>query len=160
MNSSAISRRHLCGFASMLLAAVALEACGSVTPSQAATDAGLIASGLASAVAALSAMPGIPADKLALVQTALADIKAASASLASSTAGVDATTVKGIATLVTQIAVTVLPFVPGGAPIAAVIAAAQSLVPVLLAAAGIAGAATAAARFSPAEARALLKAGV
>ena len=98
--------------------ALALAACaGSPTPSQLASDAGLIAQGLASAVAAWSGMAGIPAATAAAVQGYLAQIQTAAAQLAASTAGDNLSAVQGIAALVAQVASAVLPLVPGGSAI-------------------------------------------
>ncbi len=152
-----ITRRRL-GLSAVLLATTALAGCGStVTPSQIASDANLIATGLASIVTALSGIAGVPPTTIVTIMSYLKQIQAAAAQLATETVGASAGTVQSIAMLVGQVAQVVLPLIPGGGPIVTVVEAAQALIPGMLALVGISAASAVAPKWSSAEARSILK---
>ena len=154
-----ISRRGwMLGSASALI----LAACtAKPTPSQAATDAALLATGVASLVTALQTVqPPVAPDDLAKIQGYLTVIQQGAASLAAATAGTS-TTAQAIAAAVQEIAVLVTPYIPGIGPYKDLINAAITLLPTFLASAGVAGArADAVPAGNVALARALLAAGV
>lgn len=124
------------------LSGVALPLAGCSTsavpaPSQLATDVGLVASGLASVVAAIAALPGVSAATVAQVQGYIATIQADAAQVAAATANVGTSVVQEIATTVSAVAGVVLPLFPATAGIAAIVQAAMSLLPTIMAAVGI-----------------------
>ena len=153
------SRRTILAAAGAAAALLSVAACSSsITTSQIATDANLIAQGLQPLAADVAAIPGVPSATLAKVQADLAKLQQAAAGIATATAGQQTTSVQGIAALVEEIASVVLPLVPGGAPWVLVVQAAQALVPVILAAAGVSGSTGAAPTMPATQARLILAA--
>lgn len=135
-----ISRRSMLGAIPLVVLGVAGCTPGTVTPSQIASDASLIASGLGAVVASLSTIPGMNASTLTTVQTYLAQLKLDADLLAGNTAGIPTATVQDISALVGKIAAVVLPILPMGSATLPIVEAAQSLVLVLLAMAGVSAA--------------------
>ena len=141
---------------SLSAAALAATSCAGKTPSQLATDVGLIASGLASVVTSLAQAPGVPAATLAQLQGWLATIEADAAQVAAASAGAGG--VVEFARAVQALAAIALPLIPGGSAIAALIDAAMSLLPMVLGTVGISGAPLAAPVYAPDQARLILRA--
>ena len=148
-------------------AGMVLQGCGTITApttvSAAATDANLIATGLASAITAIQALPSLSTGQQAtLVQlqgylaTIQADAKAIAATPTTSTA-------QEIVSVVTELAPLALSFVPGGSAIAAIVQAALALAPSLLTDLGVSGtaltahAASGAPFYTPDTARLILR---
>lgn len=153
-----LSRRHLCTGLSL---AVLAGCANAPSTSQLAQDAKLIAAGLSGVTAALASVPGVPPAALAQVNSYLVLVQADADTIAQATAGAPpVATVQDIAALVGRVAAAVLPLVPGGGPLVAVVQAAEALVPVILAAAGVASATPGQIAYTPAQARAILAAGV
>jgi hypothetical protein len=150
------SRRSLV-FLSAATVALAATGCAGTTPSQLASDVQLIASGLASAAAALMQVPGVPAATLTQLQGYLDTIKADAAAVASGPSGATGT-VQEIASTVQVVASIALPLIPGGSAIVAIVEAAVSLLPAILAAVGISGTTGAVAVYTPDQARLILRA--
>lgn len=152
------SRRFI---AAPLAAALVLAGCSTTpSPSKLALDANLIATGLQSVVTALAATPGVPQAVLAQVQGYVTILQRDAAAVSTATAADRVTTVQGIAKTVQDFANAVLPLsLPNGAQLSAVVQAAVSLVPVILAVAGVSAASQAAPMYSPAQARTILAAG-
>jgi phage-related protein len=144
----------------MSAAAVALAACGttSTTASQLATDVSLIACGLASAITAIAAIPGVPAATVTQLQGYLTTIKTDAAAVAAATPGAGAATVQEIASTVQTVADIALPLIPGGSAIVPIVNAAVSLLPTILAAAGVTGATKTPPVYTPDQARLILRA--
>jgi|GEM_PF-3443728 hypothetical protein len=138
-------------------AAVTLTACGTttITASQLATDAQLIASGLASAITAIAAISSVPAATVTQLQGYLATIKADAATVAAASAGTSV--VQEIASTVQTVADIALPLIPGGSAIVSIVNAAVSLLPTILAAAGVTSAAKTSPIYSPEQARLILR---
>jgi hypothetical protein len=146
-------------------AAIALAACSSttVTLSQLAADVQLVASGISSVVAAVAQIPGVPATTVTQLQGYLATIQIDAGKVASATPSAVAGT--SIASIVEEIAVAVqavaevaLPLIPGGSAAVPILNAAVSLLPIILDAAGIAGATKAVGAYTPDQARLILSA--
>jgi hypothetical protein len=149
-----MNRRTLLGAAAFLPAA-ALLACGTQTPSQLAIDVNLIASGLAAAIVDIKQIPGVPTADLTQLESYLAIIQADAAKVASATAVPATSTVQEISQVVQALASVALPLIPAGSVIQAIILAAVSLLPVILAAVGVSGAGIPA-KYPPGQARAIL----
>ncbi len=139
-----------------LIAALNLTGCAgtAATPTQLATDVNLIASGLSAAIASISQIPGVSATVVSQLQADLATIQADAAKVASTP---QASIVQEIGTVVQAVATIALPLIPGGSAVAATVQAAVSLLPAVLAAAGVNGV-TIAAQFTPDQARLILAA--
>ena len=131
---------------------------GTPSTSQLATDVGLIASGLAAAIAAVAAIPGVPAATVTQLQGYLATIQADAKAVAAATATAATGTVQEIVSAVQALAPIALSFVPGGSAVVAIVNAALSLLPSILAAIGVAGVSTVKAVYSPDSARLILRA--
>lgn len=154
-------------FAAALAAALLLSACGATSggananAARIASDINLISSGMAAALPALEKLPGFPAGMDAVIVADVAKIQADSAelqkALAANATTLPASPVQEIATILGDVATVVLPEIPGGAAAVPVVAAAQALLPELLAAAGIA-AAPGTATMDPDAARLVLRA--
>ncbi|WP_428485925.1 hypothetical protein [Rhodopila sp.] len=135
-------RRHL--LRTVAAAAVAATtACATTTavPPQLATDVNLIATGLAAAIAGIKQIPGVPIAALTQLDADLATIQVDAARITSATAGTAISTIQEIGQVVEAIAAVALPLIPGGSTVETTIEAAVSLLPVILAAVGSAGAA-------------------
>lgn len=145
-------------FLSSLALGTVLTATGCSTSSTAASqlvaDVNLIASGLAAAVASIKQIPGVPAARLSQLDADLAAIQADAAKLVTAVAP---STVQQIGQVVQAVAAIALPLVPGGSAIEATVQAAVSLLPVIMAAVGVSGAAMSV-KFPPAQARLILAA--
>ncbi len=129
------------------------------TVSQLASDASLIASGMAAVVTALQSQPGIPAATLVQLQGYLATLQKDAAAVAAATATPATSTVQEIAQIVQTVAPIALSFVPGGGAVAAIVQAAVALLPAITAAIGVAGAPLGAAPvYAPDQARLILRA--
>jgi len=159
---NAISRRHalrnVAGLAGVALLTQA-GSCQVTTVSAAATDANLIAAGVASVIATLQTQPIVTASQqatLTQMQGYLATIQADAAALAKTPS---TSTAQEIVTVVQTLAPLALSFVPGGSTVAVLVNAALSLAPQLLADLGVAGATMGAApvKYSADEARLILK---
>lgn len=131
-----ISRRAF-GFA--LLGTSALAACTGKTTDQLHQDVMLISSGLASLAQTLQAIPQVPPAVLAQANATIADIQAHADEIAS-TLTPGATMLQAISNSVNTLAALLTPYFPMSPAMAAVIQAALSLVPVVLASAGVAAA--------------------
>lgn len=151
-----ISRRPLLGLLTMgTLAACATP--GATTPTQLATDVNLIASGLSAAIASVAAIPGVSAAAVTQLQGYLATIQADAKTVAAATVTTPTSTVQEVAQAVQAVASVALPLIPGGSTVLALIQAAISLLPSILAAIGVSGAAPATPPvYSPAQARLIL----
>jgi hypothetical protein len=143
--------------ASAIVPAAVLVGCEVQTVSRVASDVNLIASGVTAAMADIKLLPGMPDAALTQLDFYLATIQADAAKVASATATPAASTIKEIAQVVQALASVALPLIPGGSAIEAAIQAALSLLPVVLAAVGVAGAG-APAKYQPDQARAILAA--
>ena len=157
-----ILRRTLCCATPALALALAVTGCAGQTTTQLQADVTAISSGLAGVVAALRALPGnpVPASVIAQAETVIADIQGNAAAIASTLTPAPSI-VQAIGTAVSTLDALVAPFFPQAPAVAAVVQAALALVPVVLASAGIAAAPLAAPpRFTTAQARAILAAGV
>jgi len=139
------------------LPALGLIGCGGQTASQIAADVNLIASGLTAAVAQIGQIPEVPSAALTQIDFYLATIQADAAKIARATSTPATSTVQEIGQVVQALASVVLPLVPTGSVIEATVQAAVSLLPVILAAAGVSGAGVPA-KYRPAQARAILAA--
>jgi hypothetical protein len=150
-------RRHILS-ALPFFAALNLTGCAgtttTTTPTQLATDVNLIASGLSSAIASISQIPGVSAAIVSQLQADLATIQADAAQVANAT---QPAIVQEIGTVVQAVATIALPLIPGGSAVAATVQAAVSLLPVVLATAGVSGAPVAT-QFTPEQARLILAA--
>jgi hypothetical protein len=144
-------------FASAIVPVVALVGCEVQTASQIASDVQLIASGLTAAMGDIKLLPGISNAAVTQLDFYLATIQADAAKVASTTSIPAASTIQEIAQVVQTLAAVALPLVPGGSVIEAAIQAALSLLPAVLAAVGVSGAAMPA-KYQPAQARAILAA--
>ena len=130
-----------------------------------ATDAGLIATGLASAVATLQATPNPTAAQqatLTQLQGYLATVQADAKQIAASTATPATSVISEIVQIVQTIAPIALSFVPGGGAIVPIINAAVSLAPQLLADLGLSAATLngqplPTPKYTPDQARAILR---
>jgi hypothetical protein len=151
-----LPRRHFTGL--ILISAVA--ACSTPpTPSQLATDTSLIASGLSAAIASIAAIPGVSPATVSQLQGYLATIEADATTVAAATVTTPTNIVEEIAQTVQAVASVALPLIPGGTSLVALINAAVSLVPTILAAVGVSGAAPAGPLpYTPAQARLILAA--
>ncbi len=144
----------------MLLVAapvIAFAGCTSLTPSQLAADVQTVAAGL-------SALPGLLLQAGAKVSAAVqAQISAALADLQSnaSAIAVAATTpianVQAVVSDINLVGALVTPFFPAAAAIVPLVDAAVSLIGTILAEAGIVSSSTKAAKYSPDQARLLLR---
>ncbi len=146
-------RTLLC--AAACVPAVTLLACSPQTASQLKNDVNLIASGLAAALNGIRRIPGIPPAILNQLNSYVATIQADAAAITSATPATP--TVQEIGQMVQAMASAALPFVPAGSVIEATIQAALSLLPVILAAVRVSGAALSAA-YQPDQARLILAA--
>jgi hypothetical protein len=120
----------------VLASAVALAGCSSTpstAPSQIATDANLIATGLSAAVAQIALVPGVNQTTLATIQADVTLVQKDAASIASATSAPSASTVAEIVQTVQAVAPVALALVPGGSALVPVIDAAVSLAPALIA---------------------------
>jgi nucleoid-associated protein YgaU len=155
-----LSRRYLLSTGA-LIPAVVLAACSGTTAptvTQLATDAKLIASGLAAAIASIAAIPGVSAATVATLQADLATVQSDAASIAAATATPATSVVSEIVQAVQAIAPIALSLIPGASAIVPIINAATSLLPGLLSAVGL-SAATAGAKapvYAPDQARLIL----
>jgi hypothetical protein len=129
---------------------------------QVASDASLIATGLSAGLATIATTPGVDQNAVKNLTKDLAVINAGAQTIetaASAATPPSGATVQSISTAVADIATGVLPLIPGAAPYTPLVAAAQVLLPELLASAGVAGAApTTAPTMTVAEARLRLQA--
>jgi hypothetical protein len=152
-----------------LLAGVALliEACASTpTVTTAASDANLIATGVAAAIAAIQASPSLTAGQ----QASLAQIQGYSNTIATDAAAIaangSASAAQDIETVVSDLAPIALSLIPGDATVIDIIQAALSLAPQVLADLGVtatsvkAGAVAPSATMPPDVARSKLRADV
>jgi hypothetical protein len=147
----------------LAVAGIVLQGCGSLTSpttvNAAATDANLIATGLASAIASIQALPSLTAGQqatLVQLQGYLATIQKDAAAIAATPS---TSTAQEIVSVVQELAPLALSFVPGGSAVAAIVQAALSLAPALLADLGVAGEAmnAAPATYAPDTARLILR---
>ncbi len=148
-----LSRRALLGAAMLSLAG-----CAGASASQLATDVQLVADGLAAAIADIAKIPGIASDTLTRLQGDLATIEGDAAKVAADTADAGTGAVQEIAAGVRLIAGIVLPLSGLPGTVATVINAAVSLLPAILAAAGLVGASVTAPAYTPEQARLILRA--
>lgn len=146
-------RAILCGAVALSVVACSAQ---NTSPSQIATDVNLVASGLSAAVTQVAAIPGINPTVVAQLQADLALIQKDAAQVAADTAAPSASLVQEIASTVQAVATVALPLVPGGAPFVPVIQAAVSMLPTLLAAVHVSGAAPVATAYTPNAARLIL----
>ncbi len=148
---------------SVLLSAVpaALAGCSLMprTPAEAATDVQLIAAGVAAVAQDVAKAPNVPQATLVRVQADALTVSQAAAKVAQASA-ISATLAQQIAAAVQEIAALVLPLFPATAPFVPLINAALSLLPTILAAAGVTGAPAAHPVYTPAEARLILRGAV
>jgi hypothetical protein len=137
--------------------AILVASCAGQTASQVITDVGLVASGLSVAIASIQQVPGVASTTLTRLQADLTTIQTNAAQIAKAPA---ASTVQEIGQAVQDVAAVALPLVPGGSAIEVTIDAAVSLLPAILAAAGISGAIgnPAPAKYPPEQARLILAA--
>ena len=132
-----MNRRTLLASAAALIPAGILAACGqNLTISQVAADINLEAQGLAPVVAALAAVPNIPAVTVAKAQALFAVIQADAKAFATSVANPPAGTVQEVEQAVQALAA-IAAAIPALAPYAVVIQAAVALLPVMLASVGV-----------------------
>ena len=143
--------------ATAFVPAIGLLGCEGQTASQLATDVNLITSGLTAAFAALKQIAGVPSAVLTQIDFYVATIQADAAKVATAVGTPATSTVQEIGQVVQALASIVLPLVPGGSVIEATIQAAVSLLPVILAAAGVSGAGVPV-KYRPEQARAILAA--
>jgi hypothetical protein len=153
-----LSRRALLGTSGLSALAACTTSTTSPTVSQIASDVNLIATGMTSVVTALQDVPNIPAATLKQLQSYVVALQQAASTVATSTATPATSAVQEIVTVVEDIAPIALSFVPGGGAIAAIVQAAISLLPVVTAAVGIAGAPVKAPVYTPDNARLVLRA--
>ncbi len=151
-----MNRRMLLG-ATALVPTLALIRCAGQSASRIAADVNLIASGLTAVVAQIGQIPGVPSAALTQVDFYLAKIEADAVKIARATSTPATSTVQEVSQVVQALASVVLLLVPAGSVIEATIQAAVSLLPVILAAVGVAGAGVPA-KYPPARARAILAA--
>ncbi len=149
-----VRRRLFLGLPAVLAGCAALP-----TPSQLATDVALVSSGVAAAAQQIAAIPGIAASVLTKVEADALVVSADAAKVAAA-AGQASGLVAQIAAAVEEIAALVLPLFPSSQPFVPLINAALSLLPTLLAEAGVRGAAVAAPVYTPEEARLILRGAV
>lgn len=131
----------------------------STTPSQLQQDVTTLADGLSGIVGALQSLPANlqpSPDVVAKIQTEIDAIKADAAAIGS-TANPSSTTVQRISTAVGIVASLVGPFFPAAPMVAMVVQAALAILPVILSAVGIATAAAAPQKYTPGQARMILK---
>lgn len=140
-----------------------LSACTqNISPASAAAyaaDANLIVSALASVVNAIAATPGVDPAKLQQLESYLTTLQgeATAISAAAQAATSAASNVQKIASVVQALAPLALALVPRGSALIPVINAAVSMLPAVLAAAGVAGAEGALSpKYTPDEARIIL----
>ncbi|WP_428493103.1 hypothetical protein [Rhodopila sp.] len=139
------------------VALIPLAACATkLTISQVAADINLEAQGLAPFVAALAAVPNIPAATVAKAQSLFAVIQADAKAFAASVANPPAGTVQEVQQAVQGLAA-IAATIPALAPYALVIQAAVALLPVMLTAVGV-PVVGGAPKMSAAQARAVLAA--
>jgi hypothetical protein len=148
-------RTLLC--ATAFVPALSLIGCGGQTASQIAADVNLIAGGLSAAVPQIEQIPGVASAVLTQIEAYLATIQADAAKVAGATTTPPTSIVQEIGQVVQALASVVLPLVPAGSVIEVTIEAAVSLLPVILAAAGVSGAGVPV-KYRPARARAILAA--
>jgi hypothetical protein len=123
-----------------------------------ASDVMLIAQGIESVAAAIAAMPGVDPAKLAQIRGYVATIQKDAADIAAATATPAPTTISEIAQVVQALAPIALAVVPGGSALVPVVNAAVSMLPTVLAAAGVSGAIATAPTYTPEQARMILAA--
>ena len=150
------SRRGLLA-AGALLPVLGLAACQTQTLSQIILNVKLVAGGLAAAEASIAAIPGVPTAALTQIDSCLLIIQADAAKLAAAIGTPATGLVQEIGQAVQALAAIALPLLPAGSVAEALLQAAVSLLPEILAAAGVLGAVPAAV-YSPAQARLLLAA--
>ena len=149
-----MNRRTLLATAAAL---IPLAACGTkLTISRVAADINLEAQGLATVVAALAAVPNIPAATIVKAQSLFAVIQADAKAFAASVANPPAGTVQEVEQAVQALAA-IAASIPALAPYAVVIQAAVALLPVMLASVGV-PVVGAAPKMGAAQARAVLAA--
>ena len=136
---------------------IGLLGCEAQTASQLAADVNLITSGLTAAVAPVKQIAGVPSAALTQSDFYVATIQTDAAKVATAVGTPATSTVQEIGQVVQALASIVLPLVPGGSVIEATIQAAVSLLPVILAAAGVSGAGVPV-KYRPEQARAILAA--
>lgn len=142
----------------LLVAPGALAGCATLnSPSQLATDVQLVASGVTAAVQQIAAIPGVSASVLTRVQADALTVSADAAKVAAAAASATGGLVQQIAAAVKEIAALVLPLFPSTQPFVPLIEAALSLLPVLLASAGVSGSAGTTPVYTPEEARLILR---
>ncbi len=139
-----------------LLPVSTIVACGMQTPSpsQLASDVNLIVTGLTAAVASIKQIPGVPAPAVMQLQLYLTKIQADAQQIVATPAP---STVQEIGQVVQDVAAIALPLIPGGSVVEATVQAAVSLLPTLMAAIGVSGAALST-KYDPDQARLILAA--
>jgi hypothetical protein len=140
-------------------APAALAGCSLVpnSPSQFATDVQLVAAGVSAAAQQIAAIPGVAVSVVTKVQADALIVANDAAKIATATGAV-AGLAQQIAVAVQGIADIVLPMFPATSPFVPLINAAISLLPTILAAAGVKGAKLATAVYTPEQARLILRA--
>jgi hypothetical protein len=129
-----IRRRHVFIAGGLLLAGCAAQT------SQLAQDAQLIAGGLQAALPSIQTIQGISASVIQSVQTDITEVSAYATDLANQAATTPTTIVQQIGSLVQEVGKLVIPFLPAGSSLLAIVQAAISLLPALFAAVGLSGA--------------------
>lgn len=112
------------------------------TANKLASDVQIISQGLTAVLPTLETMPGVTPAVAAKIKADLAIIQTDAAAVQTATSATAPTTaakVQEIASVVGTIATSVMPLIPGAAPFVPVVAAAQALLPTVLAAAGVSG---------------------
>lgn len=152
-----LTRRTLVSAVPGIVAAGALAACSSLTPSTLQSDAQLIASGLGPIMADLQAAGvSVPADVAQKITDELAIISSEAAQIGSLVSGQNAAQI--IVTAVGVIAPLVTPFFPAAPMVAAAVQAAVVLANTLVGSFKAAPAAVAPGQMTPAQARMILSA--
>jgi hypothetical protein len=147
-----ISRRTL-----LAATPAALAGCATLnSPSGLASDVQLVSAGVAAAVQQIAAIPGVASSLVTKIQADALIVSADAAKIAAAAAAASGL-VPQIAAAVNEIAALVLPLFPATQPFVPLINGALSLLPVILAAAGVSGATPAAPVYTPDEARLILR---
>ena len=161
-----ISRRALGGISTAaILTAAGLGACSTSTTtiSQGATDAALIASGIAAALAAVQTIPGVSSTLIAQLQGYVATAQADATAIASATASTGANLAQSIEAAVKVAAPLLLSLIPGSSAlvntVTPLINAAISLISSLLSEYGVTSAipSIVVPKYTPTEARLILQ---
>jgi hypothetical protein len=135
---------------------LALAMCAT-TPAQIATDVNLEATAASAILTAVQALPGVSSDVIVRVQGYVTKIQANAALVAATSVAPSTSTVTAITQDIQAVASIVLPLLPGGSAILALVQATTSLLPTILKEAGITGAASAVTPvYEPDEARRIM----